>query len=118
MRAEMESAFELDPPLKVDLGVGRELAGGEVDGRGKTLRQPATSADRSIVGVLIALQAPINSGLGKATGTFAAAAISFTVGTLLLLAIVVVTGKLGERLERRRTCLVLPASAACSAPPT
>ena len=29
---------------------------------------------------LIALQAPINSGLGKAIGTFAAAAISFAVG--------------------------------------
>ena len=48
------------------------------------------------VGGLIALQAPINSGLAKATGTMTAAAISFTVGTTLLIAIVVVTGKLGE----------------------
>jgi transporter family-2 protein len=46
-----------------------------------------------IVGGLIALQAPINSGLGKATGTLPAAAISFTVGTLLLVALVVVTGQ-------------------------
>src|SRR6185503_10842209 len=46
-----------------------------------------------IVGSLIALQAPINSGLGKVTGTLPAAAISFTVGTVLLLAIVVVGGE-------------------------
>jgi transporter family-2 protein len=50
----------------------------------------------AIVGGLIALQAPINSGLGKATGTFPAAAISFTVGTVVLVAIVLVSGDLGE----------------------
>jgi transporter family-2 protein len=47
-----------------------------------------------VVGGLIALQAPINSGLGRATGTFTAAAISFTVGTTLLVTIVLVTGQL------------------------
>jgi bacterial/archaeal transporter family-2 protein len=45
-----------------------------------------------VVGGLIALQAPINSGLGRATGTFPAAAISFTVGTVLLVSIVAVSG--------------------------
>ena len=49
----------------------------------------------AVVGGCIALQAPINAGLGKHTGTFAAATISFAVGTLLLLSIVVVTGKAG-----------------------
>ena len=49
-----------------------------------------------VVGALIALQAPINSGLGKASGTMPAAAISFTVGTLLLLGIVVVSGEIGS----------------------
>jgi transporter family-2 protein len=49
-----------------------------------------------VVGSLIALQAPINSGLGKATGTMPAAAISFTVGTLLLIGIVVVSGEIGN----------------------
>jgi bacterial/archaeal transporter family-2 protein len=49
-----------------------------------------------LVGGLIALQAPINSGLGRATGTMPAAAISFTVGTLLLISIVVVTGNVGN----------------------
>jgi bacterial/archaeal transporter family-2 protein len=49
-----------------------------------------------VVGALIALQAPINSGLGKVTGTMPAAAISFTVGTLLLLGIVVVAGEAGS----------------------
>ena len=49
-----------------------------------------------VVGALIALQAPITSGLGKASGTMPAAAISFTVGTLLLLGIVVVSGEIGS----------------------
>jgi len=49
-----------------------------------------------IVGGLIALQAPINSGLGRATSTFAAAAISFTVGTTLLIGIVVATAQIGK----------------------
>jgi bacterial/archaeal transporter family-2 protein len=52
------------------------------------------------VGGLIALQAPINSGLGKKIGTFQAAAVSFTIGTLLLVAIVFAAsggvGRVGE----------------------
>jgi bacterial/archaeal transporter family-2 protein len=46
-------------------------------------------------GGLIALQAPINAGLGKATGDLASALISFLVGTAALLLIVVVSGKAG-----------------------
>ena len=38
-------------------------------------------------GGLVAMQAPINSALGKAAGTFAAATISFTIGTCALLGI-------------------------------
>jgi bacterial/archaeal transporter family-2 protein len=49
----------------------------------------------AIVGGCIALQAPINAGLGKATGTFAAATVSFAVGTILLAGIVVLSGKAG-----------------------
>jgi bacterial/archaeal transporter family-2 protein len=49
----------------------------------------------AVVGGFIALQAPINAGLGKATGNFAAAAISFAIGTALLAAIVAVSGKVG-----------------------
>jgi len=49
----------------------------------------------ALVGGCIALQAPINAGLGRATGNFAAATISFAVGTLLLAAIVVLSGKAG-----------------------
>ena len=47
----------------------------------------------AIVGGCIALQAPINAGLGKSTGSFAAATISFAVGTLLLATIVTLSGK-------------------------
>jgi transporter family-2 protein len=49
----------------------------------------------ALVGGCIALQAPINAGLGRSTGNFAAATISFAVGTLLLAAIVVASGKAG-----------------------
>ena len=41
----------------------------------------------ALAGGLVALQAPINSGLGKAVGTWAAASISFLVGTAALLLI-------------------------------
>ena len=44
-------------------------------------------------GGLIALQAPINAGLGKATGSLPAALVSFVVGTVALAAIVVLSGK-------------------------
>jgi len=49
----------------------------------------------ALVGGCIALQAPINAGLGKSTGSFAAATISFAVGTMLLAAIVLLSGKAG-----------------------
>jgi bacterial/archaeal transporter family-2 protein len=38
----------------------------------------------AIVGGLIALQAPINSQLGRAVGSFQAAFVSFTIGTIAL----------------------------------
>lgn len=47
----------------------------------------------ALVGGLIALQAPINAGLAKETERLPAALISFVVGTLLLAAIVVASGK-------------------------
>ncbi|MFL5843729.1 MAG: DMT family transporter [Solirubrobacteraceae bacterium] len=52
------------------------------------------------VGGLVAIQAPINSQLGKKVGTYQGALVSFTVGTVLLTAIVLVAGggvaKIGE----------------------
>ncbi len=44
-------------------------------------------------GGLIALQAPINAGLARATGALPAALVSFTVGALALAAIVLISGK-------------------------
>ena len=38
----------------------------------------------AVVGGLIALQAPINSQLGRSVGTFQAAFVSFTLGTVVL----------------------------------
>jgi transporter family-2 protein len=49
----------------------------------------------ALAGGLIALQAPINAGLGKATGGLPAALVSFLVGTVALAAIVVLSGKAG-----------------------
>jgi transporter family-2 protein len=51
----------------------------------------------ALAGALVAMQAPINSTLGRNVGTFAAATISFATGTAVLLAIcVTVGGGLGD----------------------
>jgi transporter family-2 protein len=51
-------------------------------------------------GGLVAMQAPINSGLGKATGSLPAASFSFAIGLCALVGITVVSGegfgRLGE----------------------
>lgn len=44
------------------------------------------------VGGFIAMQAPINSTLGRAVGTWQAAAVSFSVGTILLITIAAIAG--------------------------
>jgi transporter family-2 protein len=49
----------------------------------------------ALAGGLIAAQAPINAGLGKATGSMAAALVSFSIGTLALATVVVLSGKAG-----------------------
>src|SRR2546423_9728441 len=43
-------------------------------------------------GGLVAMQAAINSRLGRAAGTFAAASISFLIGTAILVAITAISG--------------------------
>jgi transporter family-2 protein len=50
----------------------------------------------AVVGGCIALQAPINAGLGKSTGSFASAFISFAIGTLLLASIVILSGRAAD----------------------
>lgn len=47
----------------------------------------------AMVGGLIALQAPINAGLARATGSLPAALVSFTIGTLLLALLVGLSGR-------------------------
>jgi transporter family-2 protein len=51
-----------------------------------------------VAGGLIALQAPINSVLGRVTGNIAASALSFAIGTAALVAIAAVAGlgRVGE----------------------
>lgn len=49
----------------------------------------------ALAGGLIALQAPINAGLGRATGSLPAALVSFVVGTIALAGIVALSGKAG-----------------------
>jgi transporter family-2 protein len=49
----------------------------------------------ALVGGLIALQAPINAELGRATGSLPAALVSFLVGTVVLLLIVILSGHTG-----------------------
>jgi len=50
----------------------------------------------ALAGGLVALQAPINAGLARATSGLPAAFVSFLVGTLALAALVVITGKAGD----------------------
>jgi bacterial/archaeal transporter family-2 protein len=51
----------------------------------------------AFVGGLIALQAPINAGLGRTIGSFQAAFVSFAIGTTLLLGIALVArGGIGQ----------------------
>jgi bacterial/archaeal transporter family-2 protein len=45
-----------------------------------------------VAGSFIALQAPINGMLGRTVGTFAAASVSFSIGTAALVAITVLVG--------------------------
>src|SRR3954454_7254690 len=58
----------------------------------KWVAVPLTAA----AGALVAMQAPINSTLGRNVGTFAAASISFATGTLVLVAICAVGGGFGD----------------------
>ncbi len=56
----------------------------------------------AFVGGLIALQAPINSQLGRSVGTFQAAFVSFILGTILLAVIAALAkGGLGQVAEAR-----------------
>jgi transporter family-2 protein len=50
----------------------------------------------AIAGGLIALQPPVNAGLAKVTGSLPASMISFAVGTLILVALVAVSGQAGN----------------------
>jgi len=54
------------------------------------------------VGGLIALQAPINSMLGKAIGTWQAATVSFAIGTIALVVIALIAGGFGSLGELRQ----------------
>ena len=47
-------------------------------------------------GGLVAMQAPINSTLGRSVGTFAAASASFAIGLVVLVAITLVAGGFGD----------------------
>jgi bacterial/archaeal transporter family-2 protein len=49
----------------------------------------------AVAGGLIAAQAPINAGLGRATGSLPAALVSFIFGTVALALVVVLSGKAG-----------------------
>ncbi|MDQ3675184.1 MAG: DMT family transporter [Actinomycetota bacterium] len=56
----------------------------------------------AIAGGLVAMQAPINSMLGRSVGTFQAAFVSFTIGTLILALIAALAkGGLGQVGEAR-----------------
>jgi bacterial/archaeal transporter family-2 protein len=47
----------------------------------------------AVAGGLVAMQAPINSGLGKAVGSLPAASFSFAIGLVALVGITIVSGE-------------------------
>ena len=49
-----------------------------------------------VAGGLVAMQAPINSMLGRSVGTYAAASLSFAIGLAVLIAITLVAGGFGD----------------------
>jgi len=55
----------------------------------------------AVVGGMIALQAPINSMLGKRIGTLPAASVSFAIGTVILVALALMFGGFGKLGEAR-----------------
>ena len=61
----------------------------------------------ALAGGLIALQPPINAELGRFTGNLQAGLVSFLVGTLLLAAIVVLSGKAGSLSISRASCWMM-----------
>lgn len=54
--------------------------------------KPTAVAITVLAGCLVALQAPINSGLGKSVGNFAASSISFAIGVTVLVALTLTVG--------------------------
>jgi transporter family-2 protein len=61
----------------------------------------------AFTGGLVAMQAPINSGLGKSIGTWQAAFVSFSIGTVALAIIAsLASGGLGDIAEVRHVSLV------------
>jgi transporter family-2 protein len=61
----------------------------------------------AFTGGLVAMQAPINSGLGKSIGTWQAAFVSFAIGTVALSIIAsLASGGLGQIAEVRHVSLV------------
>src|SRR6185503_6084338 len=66
---------------------GRELARGQVMDS-KALAVMATA----VAGSLVAMQAPINSGLGKTIGSLPAASFSFAIGLVALIGITFISG--------------------------
>jgi transporter family-2 protein len=55
----------------------------------------------AFAGALVAMQAPINGKLGSRMGTLQAASLSFAVGLVLLLALVIVAGNVSQLGEAR-----------------
>ena len=66
------------------------------------MSKEAAVALTAVVGGMIALQAPINSMLGKRVGTLPAATVSFVIGTVVLIVLAVTVGGGFGRLGQAR----------------
>jgi transporter family-2 protein len=72
----------------------------------------------AVAGGLIALQAPVNSTLGRAVGTLQAAFVSFAIGTAALLVLAALAHGAWGRSRMAATSPGTPSPVASSAPRT
>ena len=106
--------------MAVDIGVGAELAGGEVSAsRAGALSRGCAVGPGVGAGCLVGMQAPINSRLGRTVGSLQAATFSFLVGTV---ALVLLASRLAAAASAASAtsggCPGGRSSAGCSAPST
>ena len=96
VKREMEAACELDPPLVVDLGQQKKLVGSEISASAHKRALPRRACDDRRRRIHRAAGADQLDPRTCHRHERPAAAIAFTVGTILLIGIVLASGEVGK----------------------